>query len=188
MNETAGITEKGPGFTVNQDRVLTSHAIGRKFTVPLGLLCLIISGWGLYWEWQGTLTGHQRPIDYAQWSFWLLPIGLVIIGLRKQVVVDCARQRVGVSSGWFGFSLSPYITSQWDLERFDRIVIHRGRRFGLTAPAANSPQQSSWNRRYRVKLMGDHEVIINSYGSHEDARRLALVLSYLTGFSLHEIS
>ena len=82
---------------------------------------------------------------------------------------------------------SPFDILGWDLERFDRVVIARGQRFGFTTQAATSPQQSNWNTRYRVKLMGDHEVIVNSYGSYEDARKLSLVLAYLTGFPLHEV-
>ena len=187
MSEPARIAEKGPGFTLSQDRLLSSPVINRKVTVPLGLLCLLISGWGLYLEWQNYLTGHQQPVDYAQWSFWLLPVGLVIIGIRKQVLIDSTHKRVWVSSGWFGLSLNLHTISQWDLERFDRIVIDRGRRIGLTVPIAHSPQQNNWNVRYRVKLTGDYEVIVNGYGSYEDARRLALVLSHMTGFSVHEV-
>jgi len=188
LNQPAGTTEKGPGFTVDQNRMLSSHVINRRFTIPLGLLCLLISGGGLYLAWQDFLTGHQRTADYASWSIWLLPVGLVVIGIRKRVIVDCTQKRVRVSSGWFCLSLSRQITSRWDLARFDRIVIQRGRRLGFTAPGANTPQQNNWNMRYRVKLMGDHEVIVNSYGAYHDARRLSLVLASMTGFALHEVN
>ena len=40
MSDPAGVTEKGPGFTVIQGRILTSHIIRRKVTIPLGLLGL----------------------------------------------------------------------------------------------------------------------------------------------------
>lgn len=188
MSQPARTTQKGPGFTVNQARVLTSHIIRRRITAPVGLICLLVSGRGLYLEWQGLVTGHQQPADYVQWSFWLLPVGLILIGICKRAVIDCARKRVRLSSGWFHFSLSFHITSHWDLNRFDRIVIQRDRRIGFSAPAANTPWQNSWNLRYRVKLMGDHEVAVNSYDSHEDARRLSLALSTLTGYPVHEVN
>jgi len=41
--------------------------------------------------------------------------------------------------------------------------------------------------RFRVKLMGDHEIVVNSYGSYQNARRLAFVLSTMTGFSMYEV-
>jgi hypothetical protein len=187
VSEAARTAETGPGFTVSQDRILSSYLIRRSLTVPLGLLCLFISGWDLYWQWLGFFTGQPQPAGLASWSVWLLPVGLVLVGIRKRLAIDCPHKRVIVSSGWFCLSLSPYITHQWDLERFDRIVIQRGKRLGFTAPAVNTPHRNNWNMRFRVKLMGDHEIVVNSYGSYQNARRLAFVLSTLTGFSMYEV-
>jgi len=186
LSKPVTITQAGPGFVVDSDNRLSCLIINRRITIPCGLLCLIISGGILYFEWQGAFTNHPWFSHVALWSLGLLLIGLLSIGIRKQVDISCAHNRVWLEAGWFCFSLSPYITSQWSLDRFDRIIIFRCNRFGLEASQADIPQQNNWNLRFQVKLTGDHEITINSYGSYQDARRLSDALSGLTGFPVRD--
>jgi hypothetical protein len=180
---------EGKGFVVDRDGLLTSTLVNRKLAVTIGVASLALYGWFFYLDW-------HRAIDPDQWWSSLIDIlallcigvGLISIGLRKQVKLSSEQSSVWQEAGWFGLSTSAYETSAWPLARFDRIIIQRTNLLGFEARTRSNPRQAVRGVRFWVKLMGNSEVGINAYADYNEASQLAQVLSSLTGYPVRDVN
>jgi len=178
----------GAGFCVSRDNVLTSTLISRFKAVLVGLLCF--SGFAaiLVLDWLQTFSMNHWFNLVADLSMPLLLLGLVSIGLYKRIRVSPLANRIWQEAGWMGLSISPNHTSQWQLDRFDRIIIQRTNWLGMDAPALGNPHAGKTGIMFRVKLMGDHELTVNSYANYQHALQLAHALAGITGYPIRDIA
>ena len=183
------VVSRGRGFALSSDGTLTSTVIDRKAMMTAGVLFLGLSGCLFYLDWRGVLvTTGWAANGVGIVSVVSLGAGLTAIGLRRRVKLSRSAQRAWAESGWFALSTNAHQTSAWPLAAFDRVVIARVNLLGFESPAPRSPQRGAPGIRFRVKLVGDSELTVNSYRNHQDALKLAFALSSLTGYRVVETS
>jgi hypothetical protein len=179
---------EGNGYTVDRDGLLTSTLVNRKLAVMTGIACLALFGWIFYLDWHKAIHQDQwfyGLIDYV--ALICLGVGLISIGLRKQVKLSSKSSQVWQEAGWFGLSTSTYETSAWPLDRFDRVLVFRTNLLGLEAPTRGNPHRGGAGIRFQVRLAGNSEVTVNSYRNYNHASQLANVLADLTGYPVRSV-
>lgn len=182
------IVSRGRGFELTSDGTLTSTVIDRRKAVTAGLIFLGVFAWLFYLDWQGLLVTTGWASDaIAMASVASLGLGLTAIGLHKKVMLSRSAARAWVESGWFAFSTSARQTSAWRLAAFDRVVIARVNLLGFESRAPRSAQRGGPGIRFRVTLLGDSDLPVNSYRSYQNALKLAYCLSGLTGYRVVEM-
>jgi hypothetical protein len=181
--------QQGDGFQVDRGGDLISHVINRRRAVMWGLLCLAGYGGIFALDWYQLVSIRYWIHDRLPvLALVLLVAGLSLIGAHRRVILSRAEARLWQQTGWFVFSTAARRTSQWPLERFDRILIQRSNLLGLEAPTRGNPRSARPGIRFRVLLAGDSEVMVNSYRRYHSASQLANALSQLTGFAVHIVS
>ena len=180
----------GAHFTVSHDKVLTSSSISRIKAVLIGVLCLAGFATIIVLDQQQSFS-QSRWFEYvADLSLPLLLIGLMGIGLYKRVLVSPHKNAIWQEVGWLFFNISPYFTSQWRLDRFDRIIIQRSNWLRMDAPVAGNthPHAGKIGILFRVRLQGDYALTINAYTNYQHAQQLAHALARVTGYPIHDLA
>lgn len=179
---------RGTGFRIDRDRRLTSVVVDRRTAVALGAagIALFVAVFVLDWI-EAFPRGHWFH-HWADYSALALLAGIAGIGIYRRVIVAGAERAVWEEAGWFRMRTSDRQTSHWGMERFDRVIIHRTNLLGFDTGAHGvNPRQPRTGIRFRVKLMGNSEVTVNSYRKREHAVALAYALSELTGYPVRDV-
>jgi len=181
--------KKGKGFVVDDDYVLTCYLLNRRVCVPIGFFLLLVFAFWIYAEWT-EMFAIDRDLSSQIGSLMtvFLLVALVLVGGRKEVIVSKPDKMVRRISTVFGHNALWGKITRWEFDRFDRIIVHRTNLVWMDAPDLYNPKETKRGIRFRVKLVGDSEVEINSYRHFKDARELALAVATVTNLPLKDVN